>query len=184
MKYNEWLMHFNPNHDPRNGQFARSGGGSSHVSKSVFKSRRIAHEGENVEFELRDNSVLARALGKIFPGIKRTLDNAFCYNIQDKSGNDVGYMELERIDNDTLYGSWITIDDDQRGKGYAQSAMRMVLSEAKKNGFKRMTIEVPGISPDARHIYEKYGFEVSKEQLADYDESDAWGGLTRMEQKL
>lgn len=27
MKYEEWLMHFNPNHDPRNGQFAKKQSG-------------------------------------------------------------------------------------------------------------------------------------------------------------
>lgn len=26
MKYENWLMHFNPNHDPRNGQFAKKSG--------------------------------------------------------------------------------------------------------------------------------------------------------------
>ena len=40
-----------------------------------------------------------------------------------------------------------------------------------------MTLEVPGNSPDARHIYEKIGF-VAGEQIS--DEDDIWGGLTKM----
>ena len=52
---------------------------------------------------------------------------------------------------------------------------------AKAEGFKRMALEVPGISPDARHIYEKFGFkEVGKQTGAD----DFWGGLTIMERRF
>lgn len=40
---------------------------------------------------------------------------------------------------------------------------------------------VPGISPDARHIYEKQGFEVVG-QIS--DEDDVWGGLTAMKKNL
>lgn len=29
MMYEEWLAHFNPNHDPRNGQFAKNNGSAS-----------------------------------------------------------------------------------------------------------------------------------------------------------
>ena len=61
--------------------------------------------------------------------------------------------------------------------------MRMVINEARKNGFKKMLIEVPGHSPDARHIYEKNGFRVSKKQF-NIDGDDIWGGLTRMELDL
>lgn len=38
MKYDEWLAHFNPNHDPDNGQFTDSPGGNRSSSKSVDKS--------------------------------------------------------------------------------------------------------------------------------------------------
>lgn len=46
---------------------------------------------------------------------------------------------------------------------------------------KQLTLEVPGISPDARHIYEKQGFEVVG-QIS--DEDDVWGGLTSMKKNL
>ena len=181
---NDYLMHFNQNHDPKNGQFAKSNGLSSdYVSKSAFKKDIVSDPKEKVEFHLRDNSQFAKILAKFLPGVRNTLDTAFSYDIKDKSGNTIGYMELERFPNDVLYGSWISINDEQQGRGYGQSAMRMVLNEARKNGFKKMTIEVPGISPDARHIYEKNGFVLSKDQY-DLDPEDIWGGLTRMEQEL
>ena len=44
-----------------------------------------------------------------------------------------------------------------------------------------MTLEVPGNSPDARHIYEKLGF-VAQEQISGDD--DIWGGLTSMKLDL
>ena len=45
----------------------------------------------------------------------------------------------------------------------------------------QVTLEVPGTSPNARHIYEKLVFE-AVEVIS--DEDDAWGGLTRMKLKL
>ena len=184
MKYEEWLAHFNPNHDPRNGQFAKSNGISSdYVSKSVFKKDVVSDPKEKVEFHLKDSSQFSKILSKILPGVRETLDTAFSYDIKDKSGNVIGSMEVEKFPNNVLYGSWISINGKYQGQGYGQSAMRMVITEARKNGFKKMTIEVPGISPDARHIYEKNGFVLSKDQY-DLDPDDVWGGLTRMEQKL
>ena len=181
MKYEEWLAHFNPNHDPKNGQFTSEK--QSLISKSVFKKEVVKRNNEPVEFYLQDISPIAKALAKILPGIRRGLDTSFSYDIKDKSGNKIGDLELEKINPTTLYGSWISINDEYRGNGYAQSAMRMILDEARANGFKKMTLEVPGHSPDARHIYEKYGFHVSKDQY-DLDPYDIWDGLTRMEQKL
>lgn len=38
MTYQDWLAHFNPNHDPRNGQFAKDDSGSSSSDPSENKS--------------------------------------------------------------------------------------------------------------------------------------------------
>ena len=59
--------------------------------------------------------------------------------------------------------------------------MRMAEDYTRKSGMKQLTLEVPGISPDARHIYEKQGFEVVG-QIS--DEDDVWGGLTSMKKNL
>lgn len=40
MKYEEWLSHFNPNHDPRNGRFIEKSGGSYTPSESIKVGRR------------------------------------------------------------------------------------------------------------------------------------------------
>ena len=48
---------------------------------------------------------------------------------------------------------------------------------AKDNGIKRVTLEVPGASPDAQHIYEKFGFKKTGQLTS----NDMWGGLTSME---
>lgn len=58
--------------------------------------------------------------------------------------------------------------------------MKGVKKYAEQEGYDKLTLEVPGNSPNARHIYEKLGFkEVS--QLSSKEEDIIWGGLTRME---
>ena len=178
------LIHFNPNHDPRNGQFAENPSGINYKRGPFGGKEIVNNKNEKVVFNRRKNSAVALKLAKIFPGVKDTIERAFSYDINDRSGKRIGYLELEDMGNKTLYGSWISIDDEYRGNGYAQSAMRTILSEAKQNGYKKMTLEVPGSSPDARHIYEKYGFRASEKQPSDIDPDDIWGGLTYMELKL
>lgn len=58
--------------------------------------------------------------------------------------------------------------------------MRGVIKYAKDNGIDKLTLEVPGASPDALHIYEKLGFKVL-DKVTGSTEDDFWGGLTNME---
>nr|DAM54618.1 MAG TPA: N-acetyltransferase-like protein [Caudoviricetes sp.] len=58
--------------------------------------------------------------------------------------------------------------------------MNDVLKKGSELGVSKVTLEVPGISPDARHIYEKIGFKKNKRIS---DEDDVWGGLTSMTYK-
>ena len=76
------------------------------------------------------------------------------------NGKRVGELYLENHGDD-LYVNWISIRTSQRGKGYASSVMNYVVSTAERNGKASITLEVPDSSPDARHIYEKYGFKAS-----------------------
>lgn len=59
--------------------------------------------------------------------------------------------------------------------------MDYVVKYGEKNGYKSVSLEVPGVSQDARHIYEKIGFN---KVSAPVDEEDIWGGLTYMKKKL
>lgn len=71
----------------------------------------------------------------------------------------------------------------ERGKGYATAVLKETLSECKRRGYKQFTLEVPGNSPDARHIYEKLGF-IAGEQVSSADDDFVWGGLTKMKLDL
>lgn len=99
-----------------------------------------------------------------------------------------GYVDGKKISNitlqkkgSTLYGNWLDVKKSQRGKGYASALMNYLVKYGKENGYKKFTLEVPGTSPDARHIYEKNGFKVVK-KISNSD--DIWGGLTYMSRKL
>lgn len=73
--------------------------------------------------------------------------------------------------------------EDYRGKGYSQAILTELIRFAKSQGYKYVTLEVPGRSPDARHIYEKLGFK-DDGVLTTPEEDFYWGGLTRMKLKL
>lgn len=97
-------------------------------------------------------------------------------NLKEKIGN----LDIYDEDLKTTNIAWIDINKKERGKKYAQTVMDYVIHTERKNGKNYLTLEVPGDSPDARHIYEKKGF-VEDKQLSD---DDVWGGLTAMKKRL
>ncbi|WNT45393.1 acetyltransferase [Arthrobacter phage Argan] len=124
---------------------------------------------------------LARALAKLSPKLRQRLDDSHSFTLKTADGNDIGEMFLHKKNKDELNVVWVEVKENQRGRGYATGAMRGAIDIAKSQGAKKVTLEVPGISPDARHVYEKLGFKAGK-QLS--GEDDVWGGLTAMELKL
>jgi hypothetical protein len=96
-------------------------------------------------------------------------NNGAFFTIKNGEGKKIGDANVWKKNDEELYLNWIGIKQNERGKGYATAGRR--------SGFKKMTLEVPTNSPDARHIYEKLGFKATKD--LGYD--PVWGGLTQME---
>lgn len=117
---------------------------------------------------------------KFFPSVAKRLQNCGDYTIKNKQGKTIGAFANELMeDGEKMYFNWIDIDPKYGGKGYAQSAMRLAIEDARKQGCKYITLEVPTTSPNARHIYEKLGFKETSNGMVS-DEDDIWGGLTEM----
>lgn len=95
-------------------------------------------------------------------------------------GKKIGNASVADMGNGELNLVWLGVNSKYRGKGYGSAVFESAMKFGRDNNFKRITLEVPGTSPDARHIYEKHGFKVTKEASPD-DEDDVWGGLTNME---
>lgn len=77
-----------------------------------------------------------------------------------KQGKRIGHLFLEKHGDD-LYINWIDVKAKERGKGYAQAVLKSVMSEAKKNGYKSASLEVPDGDASAHHVYKKLGFKDS-----------------------
>lgn len=95
----------------------------------------------------------------------------------------VAELNLIEKSKEELNIMWIETYEDYRGKGYSQAILTELIRFAKSQGYKYVTLEVPGRSPDARHIYEKLGFK-DDGVLTTQEEDFYWGGLTRMKLKL
>jgi RimJ/RimL family protein N-acetyltransferase len=95
----------------------------------------------------------------------------------------VAELNLIEKSKEELNIMWIETYEDYRGKGYSQAILTELIRFAKSQGYKYLTLEVPGKSPDARHIYKKLGFE-DDGILTTPEEDSFWGGLTKMKLKL
>lgn len=102
------------------------------------------------------------------------------FDIADTKGKKIGQGSLWKKNDEELYLNWISIDKSARGQGYATATLLATRDYGKKLGFKRMTLEVPGIAPDAKHIYSKMGFKEGKTD-GNTKSDPLWGGLTTMQ---
>lgn len=119
---------------------------------------------------------------KVWSVRKKSKDaGSYTYSLISKqSGKKIGDLLLDRESPSSLNINWIGIKPSARGKGYAQAVLKDAERIARRDGYKQLTLEVPGLSPDARHIYEKLGFKES----GSISGTDVWGGLTSMKKKL
>lgn len=136
--------------------------------------------GDTIEMRRAKYGLLAKGLRKVSPKLAREQDKTRIYDAY-VNGKKVADLTLYKESDTSVNVVWLGVKSNQRGKGYAQAILESSTGRVKAAGFKQMTLEVPGESPDARHIYEKQGFVAGK-QISSSD--DVWGGLTKMKKKL
>lgn len=132
--------------------------------------------GEDVQITSVPSSRIVKFLAAHNRKMRTEAEKTRNYTIS-ASGKRVGDLQLYKESNESMNVVWVGIDDSARGKGYATAVMIGAIEQARRAGCTQVTLEVPGSSPDARHIYEKLGF-VAQEQISSDD--DMWGGLTSM----
>ncbi|WGH21700.1 acetyltransferase [Arthrobacter phage Inked] len=137
--------------------------------------------GAKLELEGEKTPLPARVLSAMIPALRRRIDASDNFTLKNAKGEKVGNMFLWKKKSDELNVVWVEVKDKHKGQGIATGAMRAAIDMAKQEGLKKVTLEVPGSSPDARHIYEKLGFKAGKQITPD---NDMWGGLTEMQLDL
>lgn len=120
---------------------------------------------------------LPAAMGSISPRIRKSLSESRMFQIHT-GGQWIGNVTIHEKSKDELNFEWIGVVPEHRGKGYASTIFDAGLQYAKQKGYSKVSLEVPGIAPDARHIYEKRGFKPTGQVLG--HKHDLWGGLTVM----
>ncbi len=149
---------------------------NSHMSNHMsFKSKN----GDTIELDKIEPSAFVKGLSRVSHKYADNVRKNSNFKIK-VNGKQVGDLELNQNSKSELNAVWIGIDDEHRGKGYASAVMRNIKEYARESGNQKLTLEVPGNSPDARHIYEKQGFKA----VATLSKNDVWGGLTAMELPL
>ena len=143
------------------------------------KIERVTKSGDKITLTKTPPNAIIKGLARISSKYRDAYNNGVCLKVTDKHGKHVGDANIYKQNGDELYINWIGVKKSARGNGYGAAIMKAAEDFGSKSGMKKMTLEVPGNSPDARHIYEKMGFKVVKE--GDPRTDPYWGGLTSME---
>lgn len=146
------------------------------LDKTVLKTKN----GSEISLVRQPTPRLTKLIAKMSPKVRDTLSRSDIMRIKVK-GKPVGDLQLYKESPKSLNIVWVSINSKYEGNGYGTAVVRGVIDYAKKTKMEQVTLEVPGISPNARHIYEKLGFKAEK---LISDEDDVWGGLTSMKLKL
>ena len=142
------------------------------------KITRTMANGDTLTLQRNPPNLIHKSLARVSPKYVEAYNNGSLFSIKDKDGKKIGDATLNKRSSEELYLNWIEIKKSSRGQGYASEILKTAAEYGRQQGFKKMTLEVPGIAPDARHIYEKLGFKVTEEAKTT---NDIWGGLTTME---
>lgn len=134
--------------------------------------------GQQLVVSKNPTPAFTRFIAKLSPAVRDNIAKSDICKIQ-ANGKTVGDLHLYKESSDSINVVWVSISKRNEGQGYGSAVMKGVVDYAKKQGLKQVTLEVPGISPNARHIYEKLGFKDTGESIIG-DEDDVWGGLTKM----
>lgn len=137
--------------------------------------------GKRLNIETDPAPRITRFLAKYKDSFKDQMNRTKNYKLKNDKGENIGDIQLFHESPTSVNITWLGVNNKNRGQGYAQSAMKFAEDYARKSGAKQITLEVPGHSPDTRHVYEKQGFEALG-QISSSD--DVWGGLTAMRKKL
>ena len=78
--------------------------------------------------------------------------------LEDQDGSIVGAYGLYPIGSQTCELRKMYLHRSHRGKGLGKSLLDGALAEARKLGFKRMTLETASVLKEAIAFYESYGF--------------------------
>lgn len=128
------------------------------------------------------DSKFVKFLQRHVKSVAKEISKTANFQIEGPDGKKIGDLNLYKEAEDSINVVWVGINQKERGKGYATAVMKTAINIARDTGCSRVTLEVPGNSPDAKHVYEKLGFkEVAS---PDIDPDDVWGGLTNMELRL
>ena len=154
--------------------------GRDRYADSIADTKVYTKKGVEVVLRKQPTSMIAKMVSKLSKSARDNMERSDFVDIT-VNGKRVGDLQLYRENPKSINVVWVSVDQKHEGNGYGGAVMRAVIDHANKLNMDTVTLEVPGISPNARHIYESIGFK-AKGQISDDD--DAWGGLTAMELDL
>lgn len=134
--------------------------------------------GESITLKEHPSSRMASFLARHSKRVAEEAEKTAMFDIKGPDGKNVGDITLYKESPTSINVVWVTTSTKVRGRGYGTAVMKAAIQIAKDTGANTVTLEVPGSSPDARHIYEKLGFK--EVESPDRDIDDVWGGLTNM----
>lgn len=105
-----------------------------------------------------------------FDAIKQLIAEGCEFYILSDSDKRIGFTEIKRYDDDTLFLSKLYLFKEERGKGYAREAFEFLKSYAKDLGLKSIWLTVNKGNARAIAAYKKQEMEIIRSEVTDIGE--------------
>jgi putative acetyltransferase len=85
--------------------------------------------------------------------------------IEDAAGNLLGSIGLYPLDAETAELRKMYFDKNLRGRGVGKMMLERIIQQARDRGFRRIYLETASVLKEAVALYEKYGFQPTREGI-------------------
>lgn len=85
--------------------------------------------------------------------------------LEDAEGNLIGTAGILPIDKDTVELRKMYFDKSLRGRGLGKKTLERMIQKARELKFKKIYLETASILKEAIALYEKYGFQPTREGM-------------------
>lgn len=132
---------------------------------------------QNWGFDLFFEAKVATELSEFLSRYDESRDGFWTLSLNHQIKGGIAIDGIQAM-TDGAHLRWFILSPEVRGRGFGRRLMEEALSFCKKNDYKRVYLHTfEGLNP-ARHLYEKFGFE-----LVQQAEGMQWGA-TVIEQKF
>lgn len=117
--------------------------------------------GDECGFDSTFKDYVAKPIYEFNENFDKEKENIWIVDVNNKPE---GVIAIVKVNNEIAQLRWFLINSEMRGKGLGHKLMSLVVEFSKQKNYRKVYLWTVSILNTARHLYKKYGFELTEEK--------------------